>query len=133
MREGFLQRAVNNYERGVGLKEEEERAERLEQTRLSEERRRVDAAVKRMRGLDKSQCVFCGKKLASHLKYVCLTAGEYEVLERRYSEPDSSKFDANGVMLACTSCASRIEGKTPENADTVPKFGRYGTKENTES
>lgn len=125
VREGFLQRAVDNYEQGVKLKEEEERAERLEQKRRSEERRKVDAAVKRMRELDKSQCVFCGKKLASHLKYVRLTAGIYEVLERSYGEPDSSRFDANIVMLACTSCASRIEGKTPENIDTMPIFGRF--------
>lgn len=126
VREGFLQRAVDNYEQGVRFKEQEERAGRQEQKRQSEERRKVDAAVKRMRELDKSECVFCGKKLVSHLKYVHLTAGVYEVLERKYGEPDSPKFDANSVMLACTSCASRIEGKTSETADMMPKFGRYG-------
>jgi hypothetical protein len=78
-----------------------------------------------MRTLDKSQCVFCGRKLVSHLKYVLLTAGIYEILRRSYGEPDSMRFDPNHVILACSSCASQIEGKTPEDTDMVPTFGRF--------
>lgn len=123
VRDGVLQRAVDNYGRGEGLKKEREEAERRETRRLSEERRKVSEAAKRMRELDRSQCVFCGKKLVSHLSYVRVTGGAYEVLERSYFAPDSTKFNADDVVLSCKSCASKLG--TSEGADMAPSFGRF--------
>lgn len=123
VRDGILQRSVDNYERGVRLKREREEAERRETRRISEERRRVGDAVRRMRELDKSQCVFCGKKLVSHLGYVRVTGGAYEVLKRSYFAPDSTKFNADDVVLCCKSCASKLV--TPEGAGMAPSFGRF--------
>lgn len=124
VRDGVLPRAVDNYGRGVSLKREREEAERLETRRRAEERRKVAEAVRRMRELDKSQCVFCGKKLASHLSYVRITGGTYEVLERRYGAPDSTKFNADEVALSCKSCASKLTG-APEGAGMMLTFGRF--------
>lgn len=100
VRDGILQRAVDNFGRGVSLIREREEAERRETRRVSEERRKVGEAVRRMRELDKSQCVFCGKKLVSHLSYVRVAGGAYEVLERSYLAPDSTKFNADDVVLS---------------------------------
>jgi hypothetical protein len=125
VRDGILQRAVDNYGRGVGLKREREEAERRETKRLTEERRKVNEAVRRMRELDKSQCAFCGKKLVSHLSYIRTTGGAYEVLDRRYGAPDSTKFNADEVVLSCKSCASKLG--TPEGAGMTPAFGRFSS------
>lgn len=125
VREGLLQQAVENYERGVRLNKEKEKTERLESKRLSEARRKVSEAVKKMRELDKSQCVFCGKKLVSHLKYVLLDEGIYQVLKRSYGEPDSKRFDPKYVVLACSSCASQLSVTPPVDIDIIPKFGRF--------
>jgi ribosomal protein L37AE/L43A len=125
VRDGILQRAVDNYGRGEGLKREREEAERRETKRVAEERRKVDEAVRHMRELDKSQCVFCGKKLVSHLSYVRITGGVYEVLERRYGAPDSTKFNADDVVLSCKSCASKLAGGAPEGEVMAPAFGRF--------
>lgn len=125
VRDGILQRAVDNYGRGEGLKREREKAERRETKRVAEERRKVDEAIRHMRELDKSQCVFCGKKLVSHLSYVRITGGVYEVLERRYGAPDSTKFNADDVVLSCKSCASKLAGGAPEGEVMAPAFGRF--------
>jgi hypothetical protein len=127
VRDGMLQRAVDNYGRGVGLKREREEAERRETKHLADERRKVNEAVRRMRELDKSQCVFCGKKLVSHLGYVRITGGAYEVLERSYGAPDSAKFNADDVVLSCKSCASKLG--TPEGAGMAPAFGRFSVND----
>lgn len=129
VRDGVLQRAVDNYGRGEGLKKEREGAERRETKRRADERRKVNEAVGRMRELDKSQCVFCGKKLVSHLGYVRITGGAYEVLERSYGAPDSAKFNADDVVLSCRSCASKLG--TPEGAGMAPAFGRFSVNDVT--
>lgn len=129
VRDGMLQRAVDNYGRGVGLKREREEAARRETKRLADERRKVNEAVRRMRELDKSQCVFCGKKLVSYLGYVRITGSAYEVLERSYGAPDSAKFNADDVVLCCRSCASKLG--TPEGAGMAPAFGRFSVNDVT--
>lgn len=129
VRDGILQRAVDNYGQGEGLKRVRDEVERRETRRVSEERRKVGEAVRRMRELDRSQCVFCGKKLVSHLSYVRVTGGTYEVLERSYFAPDSTKFTADGVALSCKSCASKLE--TPEGGGMAPAFGRFSANDMT--
>ena len=106
------------------LKRGREETERLEAKRQSEERRKVNEAVRRMRELDRSQCVFCGKKLVSHLSYVRITGGTYKVLERNFFAPGSTKFNPDEVVLSCKSCASKLGG-APEGAGMVPAFGRF--------
>jgi hypothetical protein len=119
VRDGVLERAIENYEQGKAAKEQnEEEAERARREHKAKERR-VDKNAKLIRERDKSQCVFCGKKLFGHLKYVRASGGLYEVLERRQLSEEGIETE---VLLASTPCASAADGKA---ADKTPEYGRF--------
>jgi hypothetical protein len=122
VRDGVLQRAVENYERGKEAKKQEEEEAELARREHKAKEKRVNKNAKLIRELDKSQCVFCGKKLFGHLKYVRAAGGPYEVLERSQLSEEGIETE---VLLACMPCASAVDGKVAEGADKSPVYGRF--------
>lgn len=122
VRDGVLQHAVENYERGKTAKEREEEAAELARREHKAKERRVNKNAKLIRKLDRSQCVFCGKKLFGHLKYVRRAEDSYEVLERWQLSEEGLETE---VLLACGPCASAVQGKGPGEASLAPEHGRF--------
>jgi len=120
VRDGHLQRAVENYQQGVDINEAKERAAiaaREQELRAAREHRADPNYVRplqpktklEVRGLDREQCVFCG-----------VTVKQY-----RYVRLLPTGHTAVDVVLACPACASQLNGQSPDAAGRMRLFGRY--------
>ncbi len=124
VREGHLAKAAEAYERTKNTI-----AEKLLAEREAEEERRLEARErraspnyvrlilgttrKRVRELDKNQCVFCGTEVGErHGKY-------------SYVRLTPKGYKENDVVLSCKPCEAKLEGKTPAEAGMPTVFGRF--------
>lgn len=123
VRDGVLQAAVENYRQAEVEKQRAEDAEARSRRAQNEYERKVNRNAKLIRDLDKSRCVFCGKEVLSHLRYVRAAGGVYEVIERRDLSGDEG-VEAE-LMLACRACASAVQGKRTNEAGVTPTYGRF--------
>lgn len=124
VREGHLDKAAEVYEQAesaIAAKMCEEREAKEERLRAARERRASPDYIppvqgptrKRVRELDKNQCVFCGTEVGEHhgkYSYVRLTPKGYK---------------ADEVVLSCKPCEAKLEGRTPMEAGMTPRFGRF--------
>lgn len=124
VREGHLDKAAEVYERAentIAAKMREEREAEEERLREARERRAAPDYVrlilgptrKRVRELDKNQCVVCGAEVGErHGKY-------------SYVRLTPKGYKANEVVLSCKPCEAKLEGRTPAEAGMTPRFGRF--------
>ena len=124
MREGHLAKAAEAYERARSTIAEKLYAEReAEEERRREARERraspdyvrliLSTTRKRVRELDKNQCVFCGAEVGErHGKYT-------------YVRLTPKGYKENDVVLSCKPCEAKLEDKTPAEADIPTRFGRF--------
>ena len=124
VREGHLDKAADVYERAesaIAEKMREEREAEEERLREARERRASPDYVrpvqgptrKKVRELDKNQCVFCGTEVGERhgkYSYVRLTPKGYKVDE---------------VVLSCKPCEAKLDGQTPAEAGMTLRFGRF--------
>lgn len=121
VRDGLLQQAIEVYKQAKEINRRKEQAEiEAKEQRLREARERraspdyvrpiAQDTRKRVRTLDKNQCVFCGAETHGRNRYVRLT-------------PKGHKAD--DVVLACVSCDTTLENRIPDQANMEPNFGRY--------
>jgi DNA-binding protein len=124
VRKDYLNKAVDVYERAknsIAEKIREEREAEEERLREARERRAAPDYVrlilgttrKRVRELDKDQCVFCGAEVGErHGKYV-------------YVRLTPRGYKADEVVLSCKPCEANLEGRTPAEAGMTMGFGRF--------
>lgn len=124
VREGHLDQAAKVYEwaeSAIAAKMREEREAEEERLRAARERRASTDYVrpvqgltrKRVRELDKNQCVFCGADVGErHGKY-------------SYVRLTPKGYKADEVALSCKPCEAKLEGRTPAEAGMTPRFGRF--------
>lgn len=124
VREGRLEKAAEVYEQAdsaIAAKMREEREAEEDRLRVARERRASPDYIrpvqgptrKRVRELDKNQCVFCGVEVGEHhgkYSYVRLTPKGYK---------------ADEVVLSCKPCEAKLEGGTPAESGMTPRFGRF--------
>ena len=126
VRDGILQTAVENYSQAEEERDRAEEAEARSRRAQAEHERRVNRNAKLIRELDKSRCVFCGKEVLSHLRYVRVAEGVYEVIERR-DLPGEEGVEAE-LLLACRACAAAVQGKRTDEAGVTPTYGRFAMR-----
>jgi len=90
--------------------------------RRAEQQMAIDRAFRRLRELDHSQCVFCGKDLHSRLKFVRLSDGTIEELSRSQLYAEGIEEEA---LLACASCLSVVRYKKPGAVGMAMRYGRF--------
>ncbi|MDQ3816523.1 MAG: hypothetical protein M3362_02380 [Acidobacteriota bacterium] len=123
VRDGLLQQAIEVYKQAKEINRRKEQAEiEAKEQRLREARERRASpdyvrpigqdTRKRVRALDKNQCVFCGAETHGRNRYVRLTPTGYK---------------AEDVVLACMPCDTTLKNKTPDQANMKPKFGRFSS------
>lgn len=124
VREGHLDKAAEVYERAesaIAEKMSEEREAEEERLREARERRAAPDYVrvilgptrKKVRELDKNQCVFCGADVGGgHGKYT-------------YVRLAPKGYKADEVVLSCKPCDTRLGGSTPAEAGLPLEFGRF--------
>jgi hypothetical protein len=124
VRKDYLVKAVEVYEwakYSIAEMIREEREAEEERLREARERRAAPDYVrlilgttrKRVRGLDKNQCVFCGAEVGErHGKYA-------------YVRLTPKGYKADEVVLSCKPCEAKLEGRTPTEAGMTMEFGRF--------
>lgn len=124
IRKDYLTKAVEVYERAensIAEKIGEEREAEEERLRQARERRAAPDYVrlilrttrKRVRELDKNQCVFCGDEVGErHGKYA-------------YVRLTPKGYRADEVVLSCKPCEAKLEGRIPAEVGMVMEFGRF--------
>jgi hypothetical protein len=124
IRKDHLTKAVEIYERAKTSIAEKVRADReAKEERLREARERraapdyvrliLGTTRKKVRELDKNQCVFCGAEVGGR-------HGEY-----KYVRLTPKGYKADEVVLSCKPCDERLGGKTPAEAGMALEFGRF--------
>lgn len=127
VRKDHLTKAINIYARAkqsIAEKVREVREAEEERLREARERRAAPDYVnpiqgptrKRVRELDKNQCVFCGAQVGDrHGKY-------------SYVRLSPKGYKPNDVVLSCKPCEAKLEGRTPADAEVTMGFGRFSMK-----
>lgn len=113
-REGLLEEAIRVYEQGKEIVHNKDQAEKIERARERQKEKQVIETRRRVRELDKLQCVYCDTAVNNNFRYIQITPGEYL--------PEN-------VVLSCAPCKTKIKHNVPEAAEMTPKFGRFAASE----
>lgn len=84
--------------------------EKVENALRRQKEKQVIETRRRVRELDRLQCVFCGAQVDNNFRYVQVTPGE---------------FLPENVVFSCAPCNTKIKHKVPEAASMTPKYGRF--------
>lgn len=107
---GFLEIAVSNYKKAEKIVSEQKYEEFVKEQKRIEEIKVKSGIEKKIRELDKKQCVYCGKdyKYAASFQY-------FKINDEEFSE--------DNVLLSCNGCVRKKEMK-----DIEPTHGRFANK-----
>lgn len=108
--DGLLEEAIAIYEQGKEIVHNKDQSEKIERARRRQQEKQVIETRRRVRELDKLQCVYCDAPVNNNFRYVQVTPGEYL--------PEN-------VVLSCAPCKTKIKHNVPEAAEMTPKFGRF--------
>jgi hypothetical protein len=113
-REGLLEEAIEIYKQGEEIVNNKDQAEINERARQRQQEKVVTETRKRVRELDKLQCVYCGAPVNNNFRYTQISPGDYL--------PEN-------IVFSCAPCNTKIKHNAPEVAEMTPKFGRFSEPE----
>ncbi len=108
--EGLFEEAIRIFEQGKEIIHNKEQAEKIERAVERQKEKQVIETRRRVRELDRLQCVFCGAQVNNNFRYVQISEGAYE--------PDN-------VVLSCSPCKTERKHSLHEETLPVPSFGRF--------